>query len=229
MTLRALDRDLWCLDADLRVQAGFHLPVRMTVIRLADGGVWLHSPIAIDHAAAAAIAAIGPVRHIVAPSLLHHLFAAAACERWPGAALHAPVSLARKRPTLKIDAPLAEDSRWSELAIVAIAGAPKIDEHVFVHRASGTLIVTDLLFNVHEVAGLMSPLILRMVGAWKRLAQSRIWRSAVKDRAAARASVERLMRLDFDRLVPAHGAVIAGADTHERVRAALHWLLRPQP
>ncbi len=225
MTLRALDRDLWCLDADLRVQAGFHLPIRMTVIRLADGGLWLHSPIAIDETTAAAIDALGPVRHIVAPSLLHHLFAGAACERWPAATLHAPASLAVKRPELKIGQPLAEDARWSALTIIAVAGAPKIDEHVFVHHPSGTLIVTDLLFNVHEVPGLMSPLILRMVGAWKRLAQSRIWRSTVKDRAAASASARRLMALDFSRLVPAHGVVIAGADTHERVGAALQWML----
>lgn len=225
MTLRALDRDLWCLDAELRVQAGFHLPIRMTVIRLADGGLWLHSPIAIDDATAAELDALGPVRHIVAPSLLHHLFAGAACERWPAATLHAPASLAAKRPTLKIGRPLAEDTRWPELDILAIAGAPKLDEHVFVHRPSGTLIVTDLLFNVHATPGLMSPLILRMVGAWKRLAQSRIWRSMVKDRAAARASVQRLLACEFSRLVPAHGVILVGADTRAQVGAALHWML----
>lgn len=225
MTLRALDRDLWCLDADLRVQAGFHLPVRMTVIRLADGGLWLHSPIAIDDATAAELDALGPVRHIVAPSLLHHLFAGAAHERWPAAQLHAPASLGVKRPALTIGRPLAEDGRWPEITIMAIAGAPKIDEHVFLHRPSGTLIVTDLLFNVHEVPGLLSPLILRLVGAWKRLAQSRIWRSMVKDRAAASASAGRVMAQEFHRLVPAHGRILEGADTRERVGAALRWML----
>jgi hypothetical protein len=224
--LRAIDRDLWCLDADLRIQAGFHLPIRMTIVRLAEGGLWLHSPIAIDDAAAAEIDALGPVRHIVAPSLMHHLFARPACERWPQAELHAPASLAIKRPRLKIDRPLAEDSRWSEMAIVAIAGAPKLDEFVFVHRPSGTLIVTDLLFNVHEMAGMMSPLILRMVGAWKKLAQSRIWRVGIEDQAAAKASAERLIALEFTRLVPAHGEVVEGADTHARVHAALHRMLR---
>ncbi len=223
--LRPLDSDLWCLDSDLRLAPGFHLPIRTTVVRLASGGLWLHSPIAIDDPTAAALAELGPVEHIVAPSLLHHLFAAAARERWPAATLHAPASLVSKQPKLAIDRPLAEDSRWPELAIVQIAGAPSIDEHIFVHRPSGTLIVTDLLFNVHEVAGVMSPLILRMVGAWRKLAQSRVWRSAVKDRGAAKASVERLRTLDFGRLVPAHGEVVEGSDTHERVRAALHWML----
>lgn len=223
--LRELDRDVWCLDADLRVQAGFHLPIRMVIIRL-DGGLWLHSPISVDDATAAAIEALGPVRHIVAPSSMHYLFAEPACERWPAAELHAPASLATKRPKLEIDRPLADDSRWPEIAIVAIEGAPKLDEFVFVHRPSGTLIVTDLLFNVHEVAGLMSPLILRMVGAWKRLAQSRIWRVSVEDRVATKASIERLVALEFSRLVPAHGEVVEGADTHARVHAALHWMLR---
>lgn len=225
MTLRALDRDLWCLDADLRIQAGFHLPVRMTVIRLADGGLWLHSPLAIDDATAAELDALGPVRHIVAPSLLHHLFAGAAHQRWPAAQVHAPAGLTAKQPALKIDRPLAADARWPELAIVAIAGAPKIAEHVFVHRPSGTLIVTDLLFNVDAAPGLLSPLILRMVGAWKRLAQSKIWRSMVKDRAAARASAEQVMALEFRRLVPAHGLVVEGPDTHARVGEALRWML----
>jgi hypothetical protein len=224
--LRELDRDLWCLDADLRIHAGFHLPIRMTIVRLADGGLWLHSPVAIDDATAAAIDALGPVRHIVAPSLLHHLFAEPACRRWPEAELHAPASLASKRPNLEIDRPLAEDSRWPDIAIVRIAGAPRIDEHVFVHRPSGTAIVTDLVFNLHEVAGAMSPLILRMVGAWRKLAQSRIWRAGTKDRAAAKASCERLLALEFDRLVPAHGELVEGADTRARLRAALHWMLR---
>ncbi|MFV8749863.1 DUF4336 domain-containing protein [Nannocystaceae bacterium ST9] len=223
--LRALDRDLWCLDADLRVQAGFHLPIRMTVVRLAEGGLWLHSPIAIDDAVAAELEALGPIRHIVAPSLMHHLFARPACERWPSATLHAPASLASKRSDLAIERPLAEDSRWPELAIVAIEGAPKLDEFVFVHRPSGSLIVTDLVFNVHAVAGLMSPMILRMVGAWRALAQSRIWRATTKDRVAAKASVERVLALEFARLVPAHGEVVEGQDTRERVRAALHWML----
>lgn len=225
MTLRALDRDLWCLDADLRVGAGFHLPIRMTVIRLADGGLWLHSPVALDDAAAAAIEALGEVRHIVAPSLYHYLFAAAACARWPAATLHAPASLAGKRPDLAHARPLADDARWPELAIVAIDGAPKIDEHVFVHRPSGTLIVTDLLFNVHATPGPLSGLILRMVGAWRRLAMSRTWRLMVRDRAAAAASAARLLQLEFRRLVPAHGEVVAGADTHARVGAALRWML----
>lgn len=223
--LRPLAPNLWCVDASLRVEAGFHLPVRTTVIRRDDGSVWLHSPIALDDATAAAIAELGPVRDIVAPSLMHHLFVAPAMQRWRGARLHAPASLARKRPDLSIDVPLAEDARWADIAIVAIEGAPKLDEFVFVHRPTRTLIVTDLVFNIHATQGWMSPLILRMVGAWRRLAQSRIWRISVEDRAAFRASGERLLGHPFERLVPAHGEVLDGPQTHERVRAALHWML----
>ena len=46
----------------------FSLPftTRMTVIRLPDGGLWLHSPTPLDDGLRAAIDALGPVAHIVA-------------------------------------------------------------------------------------------------------------------------------------------------------------------
>src|SRR5262245_25564318 len=115
--LRELDRDLWCLDQDLRMSAGMHMPVRMTVVRT-EQGLWLHSPVAIDDATAKAIDSLGPVRDIVAPSLLHHLYARAACERWPSATLHGPASLAHKRPDLALGRTLAEDARWPELTVI---------------------------------------------------------------------------------------------------------------
>ena len=225
MALRNLAPGLWCVESSLRVGAGFHLPVRATVIRREGGALWLHSPIALDDATAAEIDAIGPVRDVVAPSLLHHLFARAALDRWPGARLHAPTSLGKKRPDLSIDVPLAEDSRWADITIVAIEGAPSFDEFVFVHRPSRTLILTDLVFNMHAPVGWMTPLVLRMVGAFRRLAQSRAWRLAVRDRAAFRASGERVMAHSIERLVPAHGDIVDGPETHDRLRAALHWML----
>jgi hypothetical protein len=223
--LRPLAPALWCLETTLRVAPGFHLPLRTTIVRRDEGSLWIHSPIALDEAAAAAIDELGPVRDIVAPSLLHHLFAGHALARWPGARLHAPARLAAKRPDLTIDAPLAQDERWPELAIVAIDGAPRIDEFVFVHHPTRTLIVTDLLFHVHDSPSATTKLILWLGGAWNRLAQDRVWRLAVRDRAAFRASGERLLACAFERLVPAHGEVIEGPDTHAAVRAALAWML----
>ncbi len=218
--------DLWTHEFSIRIHAGFFLPVRSTIVRLPGGELVIHSPPPIDDALAAAITELGPVGHLVAPSLLHHLYVGPALERFPTARVHAPASLASKRPDLRIDAPLSErDPQWPTLIPIAIAGAPTIDEFVFVHTPSCTLLVTDLVFNIHATQGLLTPLILRMVGAHNRLAQSRIWRVGTRDRPAARASVERIFSHDFTRVIPAHGDVLDGPDSAERLRAALAWML----
>ena len=63
--LVAIAPEVWAVE--LHRQSGFHLRVRMTVARR-DGGLWLHSPIAIDEALAGTLAELGEVRHIVAPN-----------------------------------------------------------------------------------------------------------------------------------------------------------------
>src|SRR5262249_58999931 len=72
--LRALDRDIWVADRPLKLAVG-DIGARMTVIRLADGGLFLHSPVPLDAATKRALDELGPVRVVVAPSKVHHLFA----------------------------------------------------------------------------------------------------------------------------------------------------------
>ena len=59
----------------------FQLPVvsaevgtRMTIVRLADSGLFLHSPVRLDQSLRRALDELGQVRVIVAPSRVHHLF-----------------------------------------------------------------------------------------------------------------------------------------------------------
>ncbi|WP_181197834.1 DUF4336 domain-containing protein [Enhygromyxa salina] len=224
--LRKIDDDLWCADSIQRISAGFHLPARMTIVRLADG-LWLHSPIAIDDALAAAIDELGPVRHLVAPNCFHHLHLGPASERWPEARVHAPLGLRSKREDLRIDADLTDRyATWSPaIEVIEIAGGPALSEFVFVHRPSATVIVCDLVFNMHEAQGVMTKLILRMVGAWQRVAQSKMWRRVIKDRAAASRSCARVLEHPCARVIMSHGEILEGADTHEQLRGALTWML----
>jgi hypothetical protein len=196
----------------------------MTIVRL-DDGLWLHSPVRIDDAMANSITALGPVAHIVAPNLFHHLNIGPAIERFPNAKVHAPKGLRAKRPDLRIDFDLQPGSnRWPGLEAIEIDGAPELDEFVFMHRPSATLIVTDLVFNIHDAKGLMLPLVLRMVGAWRRLAQSKIWRRYTKDRSAAAASVRTVLEHDVRRVIPAHGDVLEATDAREQLATALTWM-----
>lgn len=63
-----------------------------------------------------------------------------------------------------------------------------------------------------------------MMGFHDRVALSRMIRwTGLSDRRAARASVDRLLALDFDRLVVGHGQPLA-SDGKQALAAACAWL-----
>ena len=220
--------EVWGVPGEARMPAGARLPLRMTVIRLPDGGLWLHSPVRLDDEVAAELEALGPVRHLVAPSLVHHLFAGRAKERWPEATLWGPRALPAKTGAA-LDAELAPGSEAWGGAITAlpIEGAPRLDEFCFVHHPSRTLLVTDLVFHVLQAPNWATATLLRMTGSYGGLAASRAWRWVfAQDRAAVGRSVVRILEQDFDRLVPCHGEVVdtgAHAALTEAAAALTAW------
>jgi len=220
--------DLWTSDYELRVAPAMPFPTRMTVIRLSDHSLVLISPIPLEDALAAELAELGPVSYLLAPNLLHHLHLAAAKRRYPNARLLGPSALSKKEPTLPFEpielasSPALRDTFSAEL----VDGAPKVSETVLLHRSSRTLLVTDLVFNIETPPAWTTSLLLCLNGTHGRLAQSRLWRLFVEDASLARASCERILAWDFDRLVVAHGNVIpSGAKA--RLAAALTYTGSP--
>lgn len=215
LQLVQLADDLWTASDELRLP-GFRMPVRMAAVRLADGGLWLHSPVRATPELVAAVRALGPVSAIVAPNCLHHLRVAAWHEQFPEAQLWGPPGLEKKRTDLaasglvSLGHPKPElPAAWQTcLAAVRIDGAPTLHETVFLHRPSRTLLVTDLVFNIVTPHGPGAALAFALTGVRGKLAQSRVWRLYAKDRAATAASINRMLGWDFDRLIPAHGDVV---------------------
>jgi hypothetical protein len=206
---------------------GLRMPTRMTVLPFGDGALALVSPVPLDQQKLAELAALGDVRYLIAPNLLHSLYLQAAAERFPAARVLAPSRLREKQPGLRIDATLESglpDDLAQAVELVAVAGAPALDEFLFFHRASRTLVATDLVFNMVAPEGWFTNLVLTLVGCRGKLAQSRAWRFAVRDRSAARASVERALALPFETLVVAHGEVVR-EQARVRLGEALSWLL----
>jgi hypothetical protein len=145
------------------------------------------------------------VAHLVVPSLLHHLFAEAATRRWPRAMVHAAPGVERKQPGLRIDRELPGQG-WPGLEAELVGGTPKLNEVVLFHRPSGTLVCADLFFHVTHPENLRTRLVLALAGTGGgQLAQSREWSFARKDRAAARASVERILGWPIARVAMCHG------------------------
>ena len=84
-------------------------------------------------------------------------------------------------------------------------GMPRLNEVVFLHRASRTLVVTDLVFNLGAEMPLLSRVLLKLNGCYNCFAVSRLLRTTIKDRAAVRASLDHTLAWDFDRIVVSHG------------------------
>jgi hypothetical protein len=202
--------DLWTVDYELRIAPGLPFPTRMTVVRLEGGTLALISPIPIDDALSAELANLGPVSHLVAPNLLHHLHLPGARQRYAAARLLAPLGLATKKPDLAFEpletanAPVFREAFATE----AIAGAPTMAETALLHRASRSLIVADLVFNIETPPSWTTSALLWCTGTRGRLAQSRVWAFTCNDARAAEASRLRILGWDFDRLVVAHGNII---------------------
>jgi hypothetical protein len=227
LDMRALAEGLWVVDKTFSF-LGVRLGNRMVAIRLADGGLLLYSPVLLDDAEAAALQQKGEVVQLLAPNLMHHLALPAAVRRFPQARLRAPHGLERKRPDVRIherndDAP---PPSWAGIVeALAFDGAPSVQETVLIHRPSRTLICADLLFHFVDPEGLWTRAYLRMNRALGRPAQTLVHQAAVKDRAAAHASIDRILERDFDRVIMAHGEVIETGG-REAVRDATSWLRR---
>ena len=208
--LTAVGPNLWCATNSLTMPGGVHFSVRMTVVRLQSGELVLHSPTPIDDALAAEIAALGPVRHLIAPNQLHHLYLTAAQQRFGAATTWGAPGLAEKVPALHIDHTLhAHPAPWAdELEPLSINGIPWMSETVFLHRASASLVVTDLFFHFHSTPNWQSRLLFTLLGVLGRAKQSPLVRLQTKDKGAAAASAQRVLAWEFDRVIMAHGDVL---------------------
>ena len=85
--LERLGPELWVADGGNVSFFGYAYPTRMAMVRLESGDLWVWSPIALDAALEAEVRALGPVRQLVSPNKLHHLFLAAWHDRFPEAKL----------------------------------------------------------------------------------------------------------------------------------------------
>jgi hypothetical protein len=223
--LRALTEELHVLEVPHRT-GGLELGGRMTVVRLPGGGVWIHSPVSLEASTRAAVEALGPVRFLVAPNLMHHLYMKDWAAAYPEAKVVALEALRRKQPQLRIDVPLTDTPPPGCAEVLSqrrLGGMPKLGEAVFLHRPSRTLLLTDVAFNIRSSDSWQTRTYLRACGTYGKLAPTVLLKSLVKDRVALRASLEEVLGWDFERVVVCHGEVLEQGG-REALRSGFEWL-----
>lgn len=219
--LLPLAPDLWHAPHAFSAN-GIPVTTRMTVVRLPCGRLWLHSPVPVDEALRTSLAALGEVAWIVAPSKTHHLFVPACAQAFPAATLYGAPGLRAKRPDLGRleELPAAGAAPWApELAWLLFEGIPFANETVWFHRRSATLVLTDLVQWWPGALPWRSRGYAALTGVRRQPAVARTVRALVRDREAARASAERILRWPFERVVMAHNAIVE-TDAHARLRQA---------
>jgi hypothetical protein len=104
-----------------------------------------------------------------------------------------------------------------------VRGMPKLNEVAFLHRPSRSLLIADLAFNFgHDVHWLLA-LVMKFNGGLNRFGPSRFARSMIKDHGALRASLDRILSWDFDRIIVGHGDNVASGG-REMLREAFSFV-----
>ncbi len=233
--LKPVADDLWIVDGpEIRMSyAGLQLPfpTRMTVIRLPGGALWVHSPIEPDPSLLERLRDLGPIRHLVAPNTLHYWWIPEWQARFPDAQVHAVPGLAQRAkralPPLTTLGDNSDDAWIGHIDQLIVPG-DLLTEAVFFHRASRTLVLTDLIENF-EPARVRSPLlrlIMRFSGAADpdgKAPYDMQW-SFRRHRGSLRRAVRQMIDWAPERVVLAHGRWYDRNGTDE-LRRAFRWIL----
>lgn len=219
-TPQPLAENLWLLVYPLKM-LGADLRRNVTLIRLRSGKVVIHSTAPFTAEDVVVIRALGEPGWLLDGILRHDTFAKEGRAAFPGIPYLAPEGFSETVgfPTTPIVPAPAE---WDgELLALEIQGAPEARDTALLHVPSGTLILTELIFNFGDAEPLWTELLLRVaVGGEHHPGMSRPFKAGVKDKAAFNASVASILSWNFDRVIVGHGDVIE-FDGKTKLRAAL--------
>jgi hypothetical protein len=225
--LKNLAQNLWVAEQPLKFW-GIEVGTRMTLIRLANGELIVISPISVDRQTINQVNELGNVAVIIAPNLYHHLFVAEFKAIYPDAQIWAAPDLELKRPDLPIEKTLTDGSIGldDEIEHLFFAGfnffdLPKIsslNEVVFFHRPSQTLILTDTAYHFDRSFPWLTQLSFRVLGGYQKLEPSLLEKLATRERVRVKNSIERVLNWDFLRVIMAHGRIVEN-DAKSKLKA----------
>ncbi len=233
-TLKSVGDRIWVVDGPSIRFYGVPFSTRMTVVRLQNGDVWLHSPTKICDALKAEITALGPVRHLIAPNWIHYAYISEWQKTFPKAhAYGAPGIVARAKKhgmSIRFDQDLtqtAPDAWARQIKQMIVEGSKIHREAVFFHDASRTLILTDLIENF-EPRNLSWPLriLTRLGGIQDPDGQMpRDMRMTFsKGHRKLRTAVEQMIEWGPERIILAHGRWY-DRDAVTELKRAFRWVL----
>lgn len=136
---------------------GIRMPMpfttRMTVVRLENGDLFLHSPIIFDERLAAELRELGAIRHLISPNQFHYAHIGEWQKAFPEAVVWASAGVRRRARARNVEVRFDRDlepeppDEWRREMDQTLVPGGIFKEFVFFHKASGTLILTDTIMN----------------------------------------------------------------------------------
>ncbi len=217
---------LWCI-ADAMPMLGLRFGARLTIARLRDDTLWVYAPFAISDEDEAAIREYGDVAHIVAPNPFHFKEIGEFTRRFPDAQLWVVPALATKLDELPHLPLHSLPPAWArDFDGQLFDAALGYQEWIFCHRATKSLILTDLVLNVPRPDNPLGRVVGAVLDEGRGCKSSRLVRAAIyggRDLKRAREQVNEILRWNFRRIVMAHGDIVA-RDGKRVLRRALRWI-----
>jgi uncharacterized protein DUF4336 len=127
---------------------------RMTVVRLANGDLFLHSPIRFEERLANELLGLGVVRHLVSPNQFHYAHIGEWAKAFPDAISWASPRVRERARARQIDVRFTRDLKanppdeWSREIDQMLFPGGYFKEFIFFHKVSKTLILTDTIINL---------------------------------------------------------------------------------
>lgn len=150
MQLKEIGSNLWTYEGETVSFYGLPYSTRMTVIRINRNELWVHSPEKLNPQLQAELAQLGEVKYLISPNKLHHLYLPEWNTAYPEAASYAAPGLIEKRKDIQFTAELTDtpEPAWQDdIRQLIFKGSPAMQEVVFFHNDTRTLILTDLIEN----------------------------------------------------------------------------------
>jgi hypothetical protein len=205
----------------------------MTILRLASGELLLYSPVQFSEELKRSVGKLGPVRHLIAPSIGHWMFV----QDWQRACPEAKtwaVSGLRDRSQvrasgLRIDEELGSvppDVWVDELDQVLIRGAVFAEVALF-HKATRTLLISDLVLNLEpDKLPVPARAVGSLLGVLAPNGRAPVYLRILLriNRREASQAAARLVAFAPERVIFAHGRWFDRNAT-ARLRRSLDWLL----
>ncbi len=219
--IERLEPNLWRVEGSLPRMA---LRRVMTLIRLEDGRIVIHSAIALDERAMSEIEAWGRPAVLLVPNAYHRLDAPAWVARYPDIEIRCPPGgRAKIEAVVRVDADYRGFDGGQTLSIEILDGIGGSEAVLIVRSPGGTsLVFNDALFNMPHGRGVAGLVFRYVTGSTGGPRVTRLFRLlAVKDRDRFRAHLERLAATPgLVRIIVSHHQVIDDSPGEALLRVA---------